>query len=139
MSVKIKTKKLIKRLKGYHEIYIEPYAYDRGFNAAIDEIIEVIKEESEKVIAKKQHKKAEKLNNKTANTDKEKVENDNTCTHIGDIAQCDQFICSECGIHLEDWRMLVEVGYDDGYTDEMVNYEYEFKFCPNCGRKIVEE
>lgn len=67
-----------------------------------------------------------------------KKTDDNTCTHIGDIAQCDQFICSKCGIHLEDWRMLVEEEYDYGYT-EMANYEYEFKFCPNCGRKIVEE
>lgn len=68
-------------------------------------------------------------------TGKQKVENDNTCTHIGDIAQCNQFICSECGIHLEDWRRLV-VDKDD---DTTYNYEYEFKFCPNCGRKIVEK
>lgn len=41
--------------------------------------------------------------------------NKETCTHIGDIAQCDQFICSECGIHLEDWRRLV-VDKDDDTT-----------------------
>lgn len=69
---------------------------------------------------------------------KEKLKSANTCTHIGDIAQCDQFICSKCGIHLEDWRRLVEEEYDYGYT-EMANYEYEFNFCPNCGREIVDE
>lgn len=51
--------------------------------------------------------------------------------NIGTLAGCDEFICSQCGIHLEDWvRMELE---DDGdYTE----YEYVFNFCPNCGADI---
>ena len=55
--------------------------------------------------------------------------------HVGDIHEVDQFICSECGIHLEDW---VRVKYDeDFYPQEKYFLEYSFKYCPNCGRKIV--
>ena len=49
-----------------------------------------------------------------------------------EYADCDQFICSNCGIELQDW---VRVEREDG---EVTHYEYEFKYCPNCGRKIIE-
>lgn len=57
-----------------------------------------------------------------------------TCRHVGDINEADQFICSECGIHLEDWVKKVED--EDG---DIHCQEYAFKFCPNCGRKMVDE
>lgn len=47
----------------------------------------------------------------------------------------DTFICKECGIHLED---CVKCVYDED-AEDTTHYEYEFKFCPECGRKIVEE
>ena len=47
----------------------------------------------------------------------------------------DTFICEECGIHLEDCMKTV---YDED-TEDTYCHEYEFKFCPECGRKIVEE
>lgn len=50
-------------------------------------------------------------------------------TNEGDLAYCDDFLCSKCGIHLTDW-VRMDVKEDD-------RYEYEFKFCPNCGAKIV--
>lgn len=46
---------------------------------------------------------------------------------------CDQFVCSECGIELQGWRKVTE---DDGET---VCSEYEFRFCPNCGRSVANE
>lgn len=46
----------------------------------------------------------------------------------------DEFICSECGIVLVDYERL-EIDKDDG--DENC-YEYEFRFCPNCGAKMDE-
>ena len=46
----------------------------------------------------------------------------------------DEFICSECGIVLVDYERL-EIDEDDG--DENC-YEYEFRFCPNCGAKMDE-
>lgn len=50
-------------------------------------------------------------------------------TNEGDLAYCDDFLCSKCGIHLTDWfRMDAE---------EEDRYEYEFKFCPECGAKII--
>lgn len=48
-----------------------------------------------------------------------------------DYAECDQFICSECGIHLQEWVRIDEDDYDDGIV-----HEYEFRFCPNCGAKM---
>lgn len=46
---------------------------------------------------------------------------------------CDQFVCSECGIELQDWRR-VERDEDDG---DVTYHEYRFRFCPNCGAKII--
>ena len=46
----------------------------------------------------------------------------------------DEFICSECGVKLSDisaWR------YDETLEDEIL-YEYECKFCPECGARIKE-
>lgn len=55
--------------------------------------------------------------------------------NMSTIAFCDRFICKKCDIHLENWVKVV-IDPDDG--DEL-HYEYEFKFCPECGAKIVEE
>ena len=49
-----------------------------------------------------------------------------------DYAECDQFVCSNCGIELQDWHR-VERDEDDG---DVTYHEYEFKFCPNCGARI---
>ena len=47
----------------------------------------------------------------------------------------DQFVCSECGIELQNW-VRVERDEDDG--DE-THHEYRFNFCPNCGADMREE
>lgn len=47
--------------------------------------------------------------------------------NLSEVADCDQFICKECGINLTNWERV------DG---NMWAEEYEFKFCPNCGRKV---
>jgi len=51
-----------------------------------------------------------------------------------DYADCDQFVCSECGIELQDWRRI-ERDEDDG---EITCHDYVMKYCPNCGAKMVE-
>ena len=57
------------------------------------------------------------------------------CENVGeDYAECDQFVCNKCGIELQDWHR-VERDMDDG---EVSYHEYTFRFCPNCGRRIVE-
>ena len=55
--------------------------------------------------------------------------------NMSTVAFCDRFICKNCDIHLENWVKVV-IDPDDG---ERYHYEYEFKFCPECGAKIVEE
>ena len=52
-----------------------------------------------------------------------------------DYAECDQFVCSNCGIELQDWHRVERDG-DDG---DITYHEYEFKYCPNCGAKINED
>ena len=54
--------------------------------------------------------------------------------NMSTVAFCDRFICKNCDIHLENWVKVV-IDPDDG--DEL-HYEYEFKFCPECGARIVE-
>ena len=54
------------------------------------------------------------------------------CNNVGtDYAACDQFVCSNCGIELQDWRRVERD--EDGDT---TYHEYEFRFCPNCGAKL---
>ena len=51
--------------------------------------------------------------------------NDNRNYH-----EVDEFRCSVCGLHLEDWERHV---HDEGA--EFIR-EYEFKYCPECGAKM---
>lgn len=46
--------------------------------------------------------------------------------------EADEFRCSECGIHLEDWEMCID-------EDEDVWGEFVFKYCPNCGVKMESD
>lgn len=46
--------------------------------------------------------------------------------------EVDEFRCSVCGLHLEDWDRHV---YDEELDDEFIK-EYVFKYCPECGAKI---
>lgn len=53
-----------------------------------------------------------------------------TCKNIGtEYADTDQFICSNCEIHLQDWVRIE----DDGDLHEFV-----IRFCPNCGAEVIE-
>lgn len=49
--------------------------------------------------------------------------------------KADEFRCSECGLHLEDWTRYV---CDEDSNEEHVQ-EYVFKRCPECGAMIVGE
>ena len=58
-----------------------------------------------------------------------------TCKNLAaEYDDCDQFVCSECGIELQDWRR-VERDEDDG---DVTYHEYRLRYCPNCGAKIGE-
>lgn len=57
------------------------------------------------------------------------------CNNIGQYNKADEFVCSECGLHLEDWTRYV---YDEDYNEEYVQ-EYVFKRCPECGAKVDAE
>lgn len=47
----------------------------------------------------------------------------------------DEFICKECGIHIKNFIKVVMEEDNSGYIDER-HYDYEPKFCPECGAKI---
>ena len=55
--------------------------------------------------------------------------------NIGAVHPVDEFKCAVCGITLEGWTRVV-TDEDDG---ELYYYEYEFKYCPNCGAKMKGE
>ena len=64
-----------------------------------------------------------------------KMSEEKLCTNIGtDYDDTDQFICSRCGIHLQNW-VRVEIDEDDG--DE-THHEYSLRYCPNCGARVKE-
>lgn len=57
-----------------------------------------------------------------------------TCKNITDKNPVDEFVCSSCGFIIDDFsRVKVD---DDG---EVFHYEYEIKYCPNCGAKVEDE
>lgn len=57
-----------------------------------------------------------------------------TCKNISEMHPVDGFTCSECGITLVDYvRQITDEDYETTY------HEYEIKYCPNCGAKVVEE
>ena len=60
-----------------------------------------------------------------------------TCKNVGEYHEADQFVCSECGIRLEDW-IEVWIDEDFGYPASEIQAEYIFKYCPNCGREVIE-
>ena len=63
---------------------------------------------------------------------KSEDDNENTCKNIETESPSFRFKCSECGINLDNWE---EWEYCEEFGEERV-YEYEFSFCPNCGRKV---
>lgn len=48
------------------------------------------------------------------------------------MAHRDEFICTNCGINMQNWDVL------KCYGDDTVYYPYAFRYCPNCGAKIDE-
>lgn len=52
--------------------------------------------------------------------------------NITNMYHCDEFICSQCGLIMRD---LTEVRIDEDNDDECY-YEFEFKYCPECGAKM---
>lgn len=57
-----------------------------------------------------------------------------TCTNLSEFDSIDEFECSNCGIVLSEYQRI-EIDEDDG---ERFFYDYRPKYCPNCGRKIVD-
>ena len=49
-----------------------------------------------------------------------------------DYDEVDQFVCSECGIELQDWRRVER----DDYDGEETFHEYRLRYCPNCGARM---
>ena len=49
----------------------------------------------------------------------------------------DEFICKKCGIYLKDYIKVVMDEDNDGYIDGQ-HYDYEPKFCPECGAKVKD-
>lgn len=66
--------------------------------------------------------------------------NTNNVTHnISKFNHYDDFVCSSCGIILSDW-VQSEYEYDENNNVKRVKHpKCKFKYCPNCGKKIVDE
>ena len=44
----------------------------------------------------------------------------------------DKFVCEKCGHKIDGWTAFE---FEDE-TDDRFDYEFAFKFCPSCGRKV---
>lgn len=60
------------------------------------------------------------------------LKEEKTCDNVSEMNPVDGFTCSECGITIIDFR---EERVDEDYNASW--YEYEIKYCPNCGAKVV--
>ena len=52
-----------------------------------------------------------------------------------DYDEVDQFVCSECGIELQDWRRVER----DDYDGEETFHEYRLRYCPHCGARMDKD
>lgn len=57
-----------------------------------------------------------------------------TCTNESEYDSAEEFRCSNCGFTLVEHKEYA-VGEDDG---EEYYFNFKPKYCPNCGRKIVD-
>lgn len=64
-----------------------------------------------------------------------RLKSEKTCKNMSDKNPVDEFVCSKCGFMTDDFYRLI-IDEDDG---EHINYEYEIKYCPNCGAKVEDE
>ena len=58
-----------------------------------------------------------------------------TCQNLSEYNLVDGFECSNCGIIIENYN---EIEIDEDYPEDRCMKEYAPKYCPNCGRKIVD-
>lgn len=58
-----------------------------------------------------------------------------TCQNLSEYNLVDGFECSNCGIIIENYN---EIEIDKDYPEDRCMKEYAPKYCPNCGRKIVD-
>ena len=64
-----------------------------------------------------------------------------TCKNLTKENPVDEFICSGCGFMTEDFfRLEIDEDFEEGiYYEERNHHEFEIKYCPNCGAKVVKE
>lgn len=55
--------------------------------------------------------------------------------NLSKLVHTSQFICSECGVVVQDWGR----GVYDNPCFISVFFDMSFNFCPNCGVKIEQE
>ena len=58
-----------------------------------------------------------------------------TCTNESEYNLVDGFECSNCGIIIENYN---EIEIDEDASGDRCMKEYAPRYCPNCGRKIVD-
>lgn len=56
-----------------------------------------------------------------------------TCENLSEYDTIDEFECSNCGIVLGEYQ---EIETDEDFGDKYT-YQYRLRYCPNCGRKII--
>ena len=56
------------------------------------------------------------------------------CTNVSEYDSTEEFRCSNCGFTLVEHKEYA-IGEDDG---EEYYFAYKPKYCPNCGRKIID-
>ena len=55
-----------------------------------------------------------------------------TTRNISGRNPIDKFVCEKCGFMVDGWTAF---NFEDE-TDDRFDYEFAFKFCPSCGRRV---
>lgn len=64
----------------------------------------------------------------------EEADKEQSTVNISPNNPVDGFLCEKCGFEAEDWSAIER---DEEYQD-MNYYEFEFKYCPRCGKKVID-
>ena len=111
------------------EIKVLEKALDRIVSTIIEEEVELYEDHEAYTINKALLKAIQQQSKELGWLEEE------TCTNESEYNLVDGFECSNCGIIIENYN---EIEIDEDCPEDRCMKEYAPRYCPNCGKKIVD-